>query len=122
LPLPNLDGQFVSVVNISDQPTPTTWPAGKSAPRSENRQFLQAGALPRSGPLAAPPGRFLYLVGNMSDNAFPDTYLAELMRSNSALISALAMLCVERRKQIRKLESELQQMRASARPLFSGVE
>jgi hypothetical protein len=49
----------------------------------------------------------------MSDNAFPDTFLAELMRSKSALVSALAMLCAAQRRQIRKLESELNQLRAS---------
>lgn len=47
----------------------------------------------------------------MSATAYPDEYLAELMRSKSALISALALLAVEQRKQIRKLESELQQLR-----------
>jgi hypothetical protein len=58
----------------------------------------------------------------MSNGAFPDEHLAQLTQSKSAQISALAMLCVEQRKQIRKLESELQQLRASARPLFSGIE
>jgi hypothetical protein len=58
----------------------------------------------------------------MRDGAFPDEHLAQLMQSKSAQISALAMLCVEQRKQIRRLESELQQSRASARPLRSGVE
>lgn len=48
----------------------------------------------------------------MKDGAFPDTYLLDLMRSKQAVISALAMLCHEQRKQIRKLESELEQLRA----------
>lgn len=48
----------------------------------------------------------------MSETAFPDTYLAELIRSKSAIISALAMLCVQQRRTLQKLENELEQLRA----------
>jgi len=49
----------------------------------------------------------------MSDNnAYPDVFLLELMRSKQAVTSALAALCMRQRQQLRKLENELEQLRA----------
>lgn len=72
------------------------------------------GAAPRPA-LKSPLGRGApsYLVGSMSnDNAYPDVYLLELMRSKQAVTSALAALCMWQRERLRELESELEQLRA----------
>ena len=72
--------------------------------RDANDQTLKSLSQKTPGSLAADK--------LMKNGAFPDEFLAELAQSKSALTSALALLAVEQRR----LESELQQLRASARP------
>jgi len=69
------------------------------APRLVKSQPLQAGALS-------------HLIGRSMSTPYPDEWLAQLAQSRTAIVSALARLCVEQRQQLRKLENELEQLRA----------